>query len=252
MIRYYDVTKKYGEMVAVNRVTMSISGGEITALVGPNGSGKTTLMKMTLGLVKPTNGRIEVDGLDPIENSIEVRRITGYSPEEIIIYESLTPPEIFSFLGDVYDISRDDLESRVELYTRLFKLDDYMTKLCGELSHGNRRKVSIISALLHNPRILILDEPFSGLDPESGRILKEIMRKYSSEGKTIIFSTHILEIAEAVADRIAIIHHGKLAAEGSPEELRNSIKASDLESVFMKVTGLSDEVDQLIKSLWGS
>jgi len=251
MLKYIDVTKRYGDVAAVNGVSLEVEGGRVTALLGPNGSGKSTLMKMAIGVVKPDSGMVEVDGVNPAEDPCEARRLIGYSPEDVVLYESLTPAEVFSFLGEVYEVPGSELERRVRRYVRLFKLGEEMGKLCGELSRGNRRKVSLVSALLHEPRILVLDEPFTGLDPKSARVLKELMRKMAYEGRVVLFSTHILELAEAVAERVVIMHRGRVAAEGEPSELREELKASDLEDVFMRATGLSEELEELVKSLWG-
>jgi len=251
MIKYINVTKKYGEVTALNNITAEISSGKITALLGPNGSGKTTLFKLTLGIIKPDEGQILVDNIDVLENPIEARKIIGYSPEEVTLFESLTPIEMYKFLSEIYGLNEKVFEERIKLYLKLFNLTTEANKLCGELSHGNRRKVSIIAALLHDPSILILDEPFSGLDPEAAKILKEIMKKYATENRTVLFSTHILEIAEAVADHIIIINQGDIVAEGNKEELERMVKKKDLETIFLEVTGLSKEVDKLIKTLWG-
>ena len=251
MIRYLDVSKKYGEVVALDNISLEIQNGKITALLGPNGSGKTTLFKITLGVLRPDSGKIYIDDLDVVENPIEARRIIGYSPEDITLFESLTPLEMFNFISKVYGLGDKQYEKQLQLYIKLFNLNSYMNKLCGELSHGNRRKVSLVSALLHDPKVLLLDEPFTGLDPEAGRILKEILKKNASENKVVMFSTHILEIAEAVADYIIIISNGRVVAEGSPDELRGMMQHRDLESVFLEVTGLSREVEQLIRTLWG-
>lgn len=251
MIRYMNLSKKYSGNIAIDNLTLDIMDGVVTALLGPNGSGKSTLIKMTLGLIKPTSGRVLVDGMDPFRDPIKIRMITGYSPEEVTLFESLTPLETLNFIGSLYGLGGRELEERIGFYVSLFKLGEHMDKLGSDLSHGNRRKLSIICALIHEPKYLILDEPFSGLDPEAGRILKELMRKYASMGRLVIFTTHILEIAEAVADEIIILNRGRVVARGSPEELRALYDESRLESIFMEVTGLSSELEQLIRSLWG-
>ncbi len=250
MIIYTDIVKRYGDITALDHINLEINEGKITALLGPNGSGKTTLFKITMGLLKPDNGEVYVNGLNPIKQPIEVRKITGYSPEEISLFESLTPLETYKFLADIYEIKENDFKTRLQLYIKLFNINEEINKLCGELSHGNRRKISIISALLHDPDILILDEPFTGLDPEAAKILKEIMKKHASKNKIVIFSTHILEIAEAVADHIIIINKGKIVAQGTKEELTTIAKKSDLESIFLELTGLSKELNELIEILW--
>ncbi len=252
MLSYLDVTKLYGEVKALDGVTVEFRSGVINALLGPNGSGKSTMMKMSVGLVRPDSGQVRVDGVDPSKDPVAARRIVGYSPEEIVLYESLTPAELFSFVGSIHGIPKETLKERVNTLIRLFRLEEYMGKLIGELSHGNRRKVSIALALLHDPRVVILDEPFSGLDPQAGKILKELLRKYANEGRTVLFSTHVLELAEAVADRITILHQGRVVGFGSPKDLKERLAAADLETAFLKATGLSEEVRELLETLWGS
>ncbi len=250
MLKYEGVSKRFGEVLAVNGVSVTFDPGKVHALLGPNGSGKSTLMKMALGVVIPDSGRVSVDSIDPVKEPIKARRLIGYSPEEVILYESLTPSEHISLYGSIYGISRDNLVERSALLVKLFKLDDHMNKLVGELSHGNRRKLSLVLAFLHDPPVLILDEPFSGLDPEAGRVLKEFLKKFASEGKTVIFSTHILELAEAVADEVTIMHRGKVVLKGSKEELKSVKEEGGLEEVFMEVTGLSSELRELLDLLW--
>ncbi len=250
MLRYEGVTKRFGEVLAVNGVTVEFEPGKVHALLGPNGSGKSTLMRMALGVVVPDSGRVYVDSIDPVREPIKARRIIGYSPEEVILYESLTPAEHISLYGSIYGIEREKLVERSALLVKLFKLDEHMNKLTGELSHGNRRKLSLVLAFLHDPSLIILDEPFSGLDPEAGRVLKEFLKKFASEGRTVIFSTHILELAEAVADEVTIMHKGKVVIKGSREELRSAKEEKGLEEVFMEVTGLSSELKELLDLLW--
>jgi len=246
MLRYEGVTKRYGDVEALKEVTVEFPPGRIHALLGPNGSGKSTLMKMAVGLVRPDSGSVRVDGVDPISDPIKARMIVGYAPEEVVIYESLTPAEYLSFLGYVYKIPREELDERIGTLIRVFKMEEHMGKLGGELSHGNRRKLLIISALLHDPKVLMLDEPFSGLDPEVARVLKELMRRYAEEGRTVVFSTHILELAEAVADEVTIMHLGEVVAKGPMSELKGK---KDLETYFLEVTGLTSELEDLLKAL---
>ncbi|MCS7103761.1 MAG: ABC transporter ATP-binding protein, partial [Candidatus Korarchaeum sp.] len=164
----------------------------------------------------------------------------------VTIYESLTPAEWFSFLGYVYSIPKEVLKGRLNSLIKAFKMEDHMGKLGGELSLGNKRKAMLISALIHEPKVLILDEPFSGLDPEVARVLKEVMRRRADEGRTVIFSTHVLELAEAIANEITIMHAGEIVAKGLIEELKGK---KDLESYFMEVTGLSSELQELLRAL---
>lgn len=246
VLSYEEVRKSYGSVQALKGVSVEFQPGKIHALLGPNGSGKSTLMKMSIGLVKPDSGKVRVEGIDPVADPISARMVVGYAPEEIVIYESLTPAEYLSFLGYIYRIPREELEPRLRTLIKVFKMEDQMGKLGGELSHGNRRKLMLMAALIHDPRVLILDEPFSGLDPEVARVLKEIMRKHAYEGRAVVFSTHILELAEAVADEIAIMHLGELVAKGPIEELKGK---KDLETYFLEVTGLTSELEDLLKAL---
>ncbi len=252
MLRYVNVTKQFGGIVAVNDVSIHFEPGKIYALLGPNGSGKSTLMKLALGVIKPDFGKIFVGSVDPSTDPISARKIVGYSPEDVILYESLTPAEHISFVGSIYGLNKKELDKRVKMLIKLFKMNEHMNKLVGELSRGNKKKLSLILALLHDPKILILDEPFSGLDPEIGRVLKELMKKHAKESKVVLFSTHILELAEAVADEIAIMHRGKIIEVGSKMELRDKLQAKNLEDVFMEVTGLSTELKDLLTILWGA
>jgi len=245
MLSYKDVTKRYGEVIALKGVTLEFQPGKIHALLGPNGSGKSTLMKMALGLVKPDSGSVNVYGVDPVRDPIGARRLIGYVPEEVLIYESLTPSEWFSFVGSIHRIDKELLKERLDNLIRAFKMEEHMGKLGGELSLGNKRKVMLISALMKEPKVLILDEPFSGLDPEVARVLKEILRRKAEEG-IIVFSTHVLELAEAIADDITILHYGEVVARGPTSELKGK---KDLESYFMEVTGLSSELQELLKVL---
>jgi len=251
MISYVNVTKRFGDTLAVDNVTIVFEPGKIHALLGPNGSGKSTLMKMALGVVTPDEGEVRVCNINPSLNPVEAKKIIGFVPEENIVYESLTPAELLSFIGSIRGLSSLELKERVDTFVKLFRLEEHMGKLCGELSHGNKRKVLIAAALLHDPKVIILDEPFTGLDPGSGKVLKEILKKSVKEGKTIVFSTHILELAEAVAEEVTIMHSGRVVARGNPEELRSELKAADLESVFLEKTGLSAEIKELLKVLWG-
>jgi ABC-2 type transport system ATP-binding protein len=245
MLSYRDVSKRYGDVIALKGVTLEFQPGKIHALLGPNGSGKSTLMKIALGLVKPDSGSVRVYDVDPVRDPIGARRLIGYVPEEVLIYESLTPSEWFSFVGSIYGMDRELLRERLDTLIRVFKMEEHMGKLGGELSLGNKRKVMLITALMKEPKVLILDEPFSGLDPEVARVLKEILRRKAEEG-VVIFSTHVLELAEAVADYITILRYGEVVARGPISELKGK---KDLESYFMEVTGLSSELQELLKAL---
>jgi len=248
-IVYDGVSKSFGEVLAVNGVDLKVPSGLLYALLGPNGSGKTTLMKLTVGMLKPDSGGVLVNGVDASLDPMSVRRIIGYMPEEVVTYDSLTPAEYLGFIASLYDMSSESARSRSEALSRLLALDEYMTRPIGELSHGNRRKVVLAASLIHDPSVLILDEPFSGLDPESAKILKETLLDYASRGRTIVISTHVLEIAEAISKRVAIMQRGRVVAEGPLEDLRSRTGAKDLEEAFLQVTGVSGEIQDLLAAL---
>ena len=248
-IVYDGISKSFGDVLAVSEVNLRIPNGLLYALLGPNGSGKSTLMKLAVGMLKPDSGRILVNGVDATLDPISVRRSIGYMPEEVVTYDSLTPAEYLSFIASLYGMPDEIVQSRSRALVRLLTLDEYMAKPIGELSHGNRQKVVLAASIIHDPSVLILDEAFSGLDPESAKVLKETLLDYVSRGKTVIISTHVLEIAEAISKRVAIMQRGRLIAEGPLDELRSRTGAKDLEQAFLQVTGVSDEVQELLEVL---
>ncbi|AEH23736.1 ABC transporter ATP-binding protein [Pyrococcus yayanosii] len=249
MIEVERLTKRYGGAIAVNDITFTVNDGEIYGLLGPNGSGKSTTLKIIAGIIKPTSGRVIVEGIDVLKDPMAVKRISGYVPETPVLYESLTPTEFFSFVGSVRGIEEDVLEDRVRRLVEAFGIEKYMNQLIGTLSFGTRQKISLISALLHDPKVLILDEAMNGLDPKSARVFRELLMEFKAESKSIIFSTHVLALAELVCDRIGLIHNGKLIAEGTVEELKELAKEESLEDVFLKLTEAKDEVAILVNVL---
>jgi len=248
-IVYDRISKSFGDVVAVNAIDLRIPNGLLYALLGPNGSGKSTLMRLTVGMLKPDSGRVLVNGVDATLNPIAVRKSIGYMPEEVVTYDSLTPAEYLSFIASLYEMPSELVRSRSEALVHLLALDEYMTKPIGELSHGNRRKIVLAASIIHDPSVLVLDEPFSGLDPESAKILKETLLDYVSKGKTVMISTHVMEIAEAISKRVAIMQGGKVVAEGELEDLRSRTGAKDLEEAFLQVTGVSGEIQDLLTAL---
>ena len=249
MIEVQNLVKRFGSTVAVNGISFTVNDGEIYGLLGPNGSGKSTTMRILAGILRPTSGKVIVENVNVAEDPLEVKRIVGYVPETPVLYESLTPVEFFSFVGSVRGIPRDELEERVEGLARAFGIDGYMNELIGSLSFGTKQKVSLIAAMLHDPDVLILDEAINGLDPKSARILREILLQFREEGRSIVFSTHVLAIAEAICDRIGIIHKGEIIAEGTPDELKEFAHEESLEDVFLKLVEGQEEVSLLVKAL---
>ena len=247
-----EVTKRYNEIVAVNNMNLTINTGEIFALLGPNGSGKSTTLKMLLGLVQPTFGEITVLGLDVLKDPIAVKQQVGFVPESPNIYEFLTGIEYLDFIGDIYAIAASDKQQRITEYLKALQLEGREGDMINSYSDGMKKKISLISAFLHKPKLLILDEPLNSLDPRSAKIVKDFLHELKMQGVTTIMSTHVLEIAEAICDRIAIMYQGNLLALGNMEELRQkaSLPGSGLEDVFLKLTGTDDlraVVEELVK-----
>ncbi len=236
------VSKRFGDVWAVRELDLMIREGLIYGLLGPNGSGKSTTMKMMLGVLSPDKGRIIIGGVDVAENPIKVRKMMGYVPETPHLYDYLTGIEYLDFIGEIYDVEPEVRRKRIEGFLEAFELKDRGNELIHGYSRGMKQKIALISALLHRPRILILDEPLSGLDPKSARIVKDLLNKLKEDGVTIILSTHILEIADALCDEVAIMYEGRKIAEGRPSELREAagLPGSTFEKVFLKLTGTED------------
>lgn len=249
-VRLSGVSKRYGDVTAVDYLDLEVRRGEVLGLLGPNGSGKSTTLKMVLGLVKPDTGNVNVLGLNLQDNPVSVKRRIGYVPESPRIYEFLTALEFLDFTCDVYGIPPEEKKRRVEEFVRALDLEGREGDLISSYSEGMKQKVVIISALIHKPELLLLDEPLSGLDPKSARIVKDLLRELALQGVTTIMSTHILEIAQAMCDRIAIMYGGRLLALGTMEELRAKAKMPDsgLEDIFLKLTGTGD-VKPIVEAL---
>jgi ABC-2 type transport system ATP-binding protein len=247
-----SVTKRYNELVAVNNLSLTIQQGEIFGLLGPNGSGKSTTLKMLLGLVHPEEGTVMVLGLDAKKDSVSIKRLVGYAPEAPRIYEFLTGIEFLDFMGDIYGMQTGEKCSRINEYLKALQLEGREGDMISSYSEGMKQKIALISAFLHKPKLLILDEPLNALDPRSARIVKDFLQQLKLQGVTTIMSTHILEIAQALCDRIGIMYQGKLLALGNMEELQKmaQLPGSGLEDVFLKLTGTGDiraVVEELVK-----
>jgi len=246
------VAKRYGEILAVDNMDLTINPGEIFGLLGPNGSGKSTTLKMLLGLVQPDYGSVNVLGLDVQKDAVAVKQLVGYVPESPRLYEFLTGIEYLDFIGDIYGMKTEEKSARINEYLKALELEGREGDMISSYSGGMKQKVALISAFLHRPKLLILDEPLSGLDPRSAKIVKDLLHELKAQGVTTLMSTHVLEIAQAICDRIAIMYHGKLLALGSIDELRKkaSMPGSGLEDIFLKLTGTGDiraVVEELLK-----
>ncbi|NWF87633.1 ABC transporter ATP-binding protein [Candidatus Bathyarchaeota archaeon] len=252
VVELKNVLKRYHEIIAVDHVNLSIKAGEIFGLLGPNGSGKSTTLKMLLGLVKPESGSVNVLGIDVQEDPVAVKRLVGYVPESSRLYEFLTGIEYLDFIGDIYGMQTKEKKVRIGEYLKAFELEGREGDMISSYSEGMKQKIVLISAFLHKPKLLILDEPLSGLDPRSARIVKDFLHELKAQEVTTILSTHVLEIAQALCDRIGIMYHGKILALGTMEELRQMAMLPDsgLEDIFLKLTGTNDVraiVEELLK-----
>jgi ABC-2 type transport system ATP-binding protein len=246
----HDLVRQFGKTVAVDHLSFEVRSGEIYGLLGPNGAGKTTTVKMVSGLLPPTQGEVEVFGFDPMNQPIEVKHRIGLVPEEHILFESLTPREFFNFIASIRQLDEQDVKTRVKSLIDAFEFREYFDKPIAALSHGNRQKASIIAAIIHDPPLLVLDEPFSGLDARTVRVLKDILNIHLGNGGGILFSSHILEVAESLCDRIGIIDDGKMVAEGTVDELREMVKAhGSLEEIFLRAVQQDAEIAETVQAL---
>jgi ABC-2 type transport system ATP-binding protein len=237
VIELLHLVKKFGDLVAVNDVTLTIPRGECFAVLGPNAAGKTTTLKILAGLMKPTSGNARVCGFDLQLQPLEARRRMAYVPDFPFLYEKLTAREFFRFIGQLFRMDDARIAANAQELIGRFHLGDFADLPLESLSHGTRQRVAIVSALLHDPEVFVIDEPMVGLDPQHARIVKDTLKERSLAGMTVLMSTHELSVAEEMADRIGIIHGGKLIAVGTRDELRKQSGASGpLEDVFLALT----------------
>lgn len=249
-VKLRNVAKRYVDIVAVDYIDLDVKHGEILGLLGPNGSGKSTTLKIILGLLKPDSGSVNVLGINAEDDPVTVKRQVGYVPETPRLYEFLTGLEYLDFVGDIYGITVSEKKARIEEYLEALELEGREGDMISSYSQGMKQKTALISVFLHKPKLLLLDEPLSGLDPRSARIVKDLLRELKSQGVTTVLSTHILEIAQAMCDRIAIMYEGRLLALGNMKELRQKARlpGSDLEDIFLKLTGTED-VREVVEAL---
>ena len=237
MIELDRLVKKFGDLVAVNEISLQIGRGEFFALLGPNAAGKTTLMKLLTGLIKPTSGRARICGFDVQAQPLEARQRLAYVPDFPFLYDKLTAWEFFRFTGEMFRLDAVRIEKNAQQLVARFHLEEFADRTLEGLSHGTRQRIAIVSALLHDPEVFVIDEPMVGLDPQHARVVKDVLKERSLAGMTVLVSTHQLSIAEEMADRIGIIHGGKLIAVGTREELRRQSGASGaLEEIFLSLT----------------
>lgn len=238
MIQLRDLTKKFGDKTAVDRVTLDVRAGEIFGFLGPNGSGKTTTIKTITGIHRPTSGAVKIGGYDMEDEPEKAKALIGYIPDEPFVYEQLTGWEFLNFVGTIFGIPRAEREARIERLLATFPTMEVADGFFGDYSRGTKQKLTILAALLHEPKVLVVDEPIVGLDPQSVRIVKNIFREFAASGGAVFMSTHSLEIAESICTRIAVIHNGKLEAQGNLDELRATahLNEGSLEDLFLALT----------------
>ena len=239
MIRLTDLTKRYGKFTAVDGISLEVSRGELFGLLGPNGAGKTTTMRMIAGILQPTSGSVVVGGVDMLGRPLEAKSRIGFIPDRPFVYDKLTGGEFLRFAAALYGQDGAGVERRIDELLEIFDLTAWKHELTEAYSHGMRQKLIICGALVHRPELIIVDEPMVGLDPKGARLLKDLFRQFVDGGGTVLMSTHTLEVAEVMCDRIAIVFKGKIAASGTMAELRQQTESGDmsLEDLFLKLTG---------------
>jgi len=239
MIALRNVSKSYGDVLALDRITLQVEGGEIYGLIGPNGAGKTTTIKLLAGLLKPSGGQVFVNGFDVQRDALAAKRDLGYIPDEPFLYGRLTPSELMDFKGSLHSMAPGDLEGKKEELLELVGLLDHRHDLIESFSLGMRQRLAISVALLPAPSIIVVDEPLVGLDPAGMRRVKEIFVELARQGRTVFISTHMLQVVEEIADRVGVLSKGKLLAEGTLESLRRA-QDERLESIFFRL--FSEEI----------
>ena len=238
MIKFDNVTKQYvkSNVKAVDSLNLTVETGELFGFIGPNGAGKTTTIKMLTGILQPTSGRVLVDGTDMAADPLTAKKKLGFVPDGADLFDRLTGLEYLNFMGDMYGVPSAERKERMDRYLELFELTDAVGGRIAGYSKGMRQKLATIGSLIHDPDVWVLDEPMMGLDPKASFELKEEMKRQCAMGKTVFFSTHVLEVAEKLCTRVALINHGKLAAEGTIEEMKSAEHAESLEQIFLELT----------------
>jgi ABC-2 type transport system ATP-binding protein len=239
VITLTGLTKRYGKFKAVDGIELTVPKGELFGFLGPNGAGKTTTFRMIAGIIVPTAGRIEIGGVDLVRQPLVAKRRLGYIPDRPFVYDKITGAEFLRFVAALYNAEDASLERRIDELLDLFELMPWKHELTESYSHGMRQKLIIAGALIHRPEVIVVDEPMVGLDPKGARLLKDLFRQYVNRGGTILMSTHTLEVAESMCDRIAIMQSGRILAQGTMNELREQTASGDasLEDLFLRLTG---------------
>lgn len=242
-IRLVELTKEFGDRRVVDRLSLEVGAGELFGFLGPNGAGKTTSIKMMVGLLRPSSGRAELCGHDVVEDPLVTKALVGYVPDHAALYDKLSGREMLQLMADLYRVPRAVQRARIDPMLETFALADQGNELVQSYSRGMRQKLALCAALIHDPKVLFLDEPTVGLDPAGARQMKEVLRHLCSEGRTVFLSTHVLEVAELLCDRVGIIQDGRLLAVDTPSGFRSRGGDANLEAAFLRLTGGSEDGD---------
>ncbi len=248
MIEFQHLRRTYGNKAAVADLTLSVAPGELFAFLGPNGAGKTTTIKMLVGLLRPSSGTIRVCGHDVVVQSREANRLLGYVPDEPYLYDKLSGREFLQFIADMHNLSATEGRSRIDRETENFALHEFIDELAETYSHGMKQRLAFAAALLHDPQVLIVDEPMVGLDPRSARLVKDLLRRKAREGATVFMSTHSLTVAEEISDRIGVVDHGRLRFLGTLSQLRQQLSQehTSLEDLYLELTAKAADADLVL------
>lgn len=236
LIETTDLVRNFGGKKAVDRVSLSVPAGQIAGYLGPNGAGKTTTIKMLTGMIRPTSGSVRICGMDIRNDPVEVKRRIGVVPESGALYQSLTPREYLEMVGRLYGMETDRIHRRISEFSDFFQIRDSLHKRMSEFSKGMKQKVVVISALMHDPQVLFLDEPLNGLDVQAVLLLKELLRNWAGQGKAVFYTSHILDVVENLCDRVIIIHNGRIVADGTLSQVKTAAGETSLEAAFNKLT----------------
>ncbi len=245
MIQIEHVTKKFGkEFTAVNDLTFTINKGEIVGFVGQNGAGKTTTIKMLTGILKPTEGKVSIHGYDMQKEALKAKESLAYVADNPDMFLRLSGMEFIQLMADIYQVPEADRQPRIQALAERFEVQEVLGQPMSDYSHGMRQKMMVCAALIHNPPVWILDEPMTGLDPKAAYELKNMMREHAAEGNCVFFSTHVLEVAEQLCDRIIIIRKGEVVFNGTLDELRQAYPGKSLEMIFLEINGEAEEATE--------
>ncbi|CUS99687.1 ABC transporter ATP-binding protein [Candidatus Chrysopegis kryptomonas] len=245
MIEAINLIKYFDKKLVLDNISFSVRKGEICGYIGPNGAGKTTTIKILTGIIKPTSGTAYIDGINVKENPDDVKKIIGYVPESGAIFETLTPVEFLTFVGKIYRMSESEITRNIFELMELFEIYEFKNEPMLSFSKGMKQKIFLISALMHNPKVLFLDEPLNGLDANAIKIFKEFIKKLAQNGRTVFYSSHLLDVIEKICDKLIIINRGKIVASGTIEEILKISNAQNLSDAFSKLTESVEQVEKI-------